>query len=214
MLKINSFTFNPFQENTYILSDENNQCVIVDPGCYTEEEKSELSDFIESGKLTPLKILLTHAHIDHILGINFLAGKYDLPIVMNSIEIELLRSAGIYGQMWGIQVEPSPDPTEFLKDGDKFRFGNIELEVLFTPGHSPGSLSYFHRPSKQLISGDVLFNGSIGRTDLPGGNFDTLLKSILTKLYTLDEDVVVYSGHGPTTTIGREKRSNPFVCIR
>ena len=214
MLKINSFTFNPFQENTYILSDENNHCVIVDPGCYTEEEKSELSDFIESGKLTPLKILLTHAHIDHILGINFLAGKYDLPIVMNSIEIELLRSAGIYGQMWGIQVEPSPDPTEFLKDGDKFRFGNIELEVLFTPGHSPGSLSYFHRPSKQLISGDVLFNGSIGRTDLPGGNFDTLEKSILTKLYTLDEDVVVYSGHGPTTTIGREKRSNPFVCIR
>lgn len=214
MLKINSFTFNPFQENTYILSDENNQCVIVDPGCYTEDEKSELSDFIESGKLTPLKILLTHAHIDHILGINFLAGKYDLPIAMNSIEIELLRSAGIYGQMWGIQVEPSPDPTEFLKDGDKFRFGNIELEVLFTPGHSPGSLSYFHRPSKQLISGDVLFNGSIGRTDLPGGNFDTLEKSILTKLYTLDEDVVVYSGHGPTTTIGREKRSNPFVCIR
>lgn len=186
----------------------------MDPGCYTEDEKSELSDFIESGKLTPLKILLTHAHIDHILGINFLAGKYDLPIVMNSIEIELLRSAGIYGQMWGIQVEPSPDPTEFLKDGDKFRFGNIELEVLFTPGHSPGSLSYFHRPSKQLISGDVLFNGSIGRTDLPGGNFDTLEKSILTKLYTLDEDVVVYSGHGPTTTIGREKRSNPFVCIR
>ena len=211
MLKINSFTFNPFQENTYVLSDETNQCIIVDPGCYTPEEKSELANFIDSNGLKPVKILLTHAHIDHVLGINFLAGKYDLPIVMNAIEIELLKSAGVYGQMWGVQVEPSPEPTEFLKDGDVFTFGNIELEVFFTPGHSPGSLSYFHRPSKQLLAGDVLFNGSIGRTDLPGGNFETLEKSIRSKLYTLEDDVIVYSGHGPTTTLGREKRSNPFV---
>jgi len=160
-----------------------------------------------------VKILLTHAHIDHVLGINFLAGKYGLPIVMNSIEIELLKSASTYGQMWGIQVEPAPDPTEFLKDGDIFTFGKTELEVLFTPGHSPGSLSFFHRPTKQLIAGDVLFYGSIGRTDLPGGNFETLENSILTKLYTLEDDVIVYSGHGQSTTIGHEKRTNPFVNL-
>lgn len=211
MLKITAFTFNPFQENTYVLSDDSRECVIVDPGCYDQEEKSELAAFIDSQGLKPVKILLTHAHIDHILGINFLAGRYGLPVVMNSIETDLLRSASVYGQMWGIQVEPAPDPTEFLKDGDIFRFGNTELEVLFTPGHSPGSLSYYHRPSKQCLSGDVLFYGSIGRTDLPGGNFDTLEKSILTKLYTLEDDVIIYSGHGQSTTIGHEKKTNPFV---
>jgi len=211
MLKINSFTFNPFQENTYVLSDESGECIIIDPGCYDAEEKEELAIFIDSKGLKPVKILLTHAHIDHVLGINFLAGKYGLPIVMNSIETELLKSASIYGQMWGIQVEPAPDPQEFLKDGDTFTFGKTELEVLFTPGHSPGSLSFYHRPTKQLIAGDVLFYGSIGRTDLPGGNFETLEKSIRTKLYTLEDDVIVYSGHGQSTTIGHEKRTNPFV---
>ena len=211
MLKIDSFTFNPFQENTYVLSDESGECIIIDPGCYDAEEKEELSIFIDSKGLKPVKILLTHAHIDHVLGINFLAGKYGLPIVMNSIETELLKSASIYGQMWGIQVEPAPDPQEFLKDGDTFTFGKTELEVLFTPGHSPGSLSFYHRPTKQLIAGDVLFYGSIGRTDLPGGNFETLEKSIRTKLYTLEDDVIVYSGHGQSTTIGHEKRTNPFV---
>ncbi len=211
MLKIDSFTFNPFQENTYVLSDESGECIIIDPGCYDAEEKEELAIFIDSKGLKPVKILLTHAHIDHVLGINFLAGKYGLPIVMNSIETELLKSASIYGQMWGIQVEPAPDPQEFLKDGDTFTFGKTELEVLFTPGHSPGSLSYYHRPTKQLIAGDVLFYGSIGRTDLPGGNFETLEKSIRTKLYTLEDDVIVYSGHGQSTTIGHEKRTNPFV---
>ena len=115
--------------------------------------------------------------------------------------------------MWGIQVEPAPDPQVFLKDGDTFTFGKTELEVLFTPGHSPGSLSFYHRPTKQLIAGDVLFYGSIGRTDLPGGNFETLEKSIRTKLYTLEDDVIVYSGHGQSTTIGHEKRTNPFVNL-
>ncbi len=211
MIKIDSFTFNPFQENTYILSDETGTCIIIDPGCYDLDEKNELAGFIDRQGLKPIKILLTHAHIDHVLGINFLSGKYNLPIVMNSIEIELLKSAAVYGQMWGIQVEPAPEPQEFLEDGDIFTFGNTELEVLFTPGHSPGSLSFYHRSTKQLIAGDVLFRESIGRTDLPGGNFETLESSIRTKLYTLEDGVVVYSGHGPSTTIGHEKRSNPFV---
>lgn len=211
MLKINSFTFNPFSENTYVLSDETAECIIVDPGCYDEAEKMKLATFIDSQGLKPVKILLTHAHIDHVLGINFLSGKYNLPLVMNYTEIELLKSAPVYGQMWGIKAEPSPEPTKFLKDGDIFTFGTTELEVLFTPGHSQGSMSYFHRQSKQLLSGDVLFYESIGRTDLPGGNFDTLKKSIQEKIYTLDDEVIVYSGHGQSTTVGHEKRNNPFV---
>lgn len=211
MLKIELFTFNPFGENTYVLSDETNQCVIVDPGCYTMEEKEELSRYIADNGLKPVKILLTHAHIDHVLGINYLTGKYNLPIVMNEIEVELLRSAAVYGQMWGIQVEPSPEPTSFLKEGDIFNFGNCNFEVYFTPGHSPGSLCFLHRESLQLLAGDVLFNESIGRTDLPGGNFETLERSIKEKLYTMDDKVIVYPGHGPSTTIGHEKQHNPFV---
>lgn len=211
MLKIELFTFNPFGENTYVLSDETNQCVIVDPGCYTMDEKEELSRYIADNGLKPVKILLTHAHIDHVLGINYLTGKYNLPIVMNEIEVELLRSAAVYGQMWGIQVEPSPEPTSFLKEGDIFNFGNCNFEVYFTPGHSPGSLCFLHRESLQLLAGDVLFNESIGRTDLPGGNFETLERSIKEKLYTMDDKVIVYPGHGPSTTIGHEKQHNPFV---
>jgi glyoxylase-like metal-dependent hydrolase (beta-lactamase superfamily II) len=211
MLKIEQFTFNPFGENTYVLSDETGQCVIVDPGCYTKEEKEELSRYIDDNGLKPVKILLTHAHIDHVLGINYLTGKYNLPIVMNEIEVELLRSAAVYGQMWGIQVEPSPEPSSFLKEGDQFKFGNCSLDVYFTPGHSPGSLCFLHRESLQLLAGDVLFNESIGRTDLPGGNFETLERSIKDKLYTMDERVIVYPGHGPSTTIGHEKKHNPFV---
>ncbi len=211
MLKIDTFTFNPFSENTYLLSDDSGECVIVDPGCYTAEEKEELSRSIEEKSLKPVKILLTHAHIDHILGNNYLAGKYNIPIVMNALEIDLLQSAKVYGEMWGIIVEPSPAPELFLKEGDIFSFGHTKLEVIFTPGHSPGSFSYFDRSTNQLLAGDVLFQESIGRTDLPGGSFPELERSIQDKLYLLPENAIVYPGHGPTTTIGHEKKANPFV---
>ncbi len=211
MLKIDTFTFNPFSENTYLLSDDSGECVIVDPGCYTAEEKEELSRSIEEKSLKPVKILLTHAHIDHILGNNYLAGKYNIPIVMNALEIDLLQAAKVYGEMWGIIVEPSPAPELFLKEGDIFSFGHTKLEVIFTPGHSPGSFSYFDRSTNQLLAGDVLFQESIGRTDLPGGSFPELERSIQDKLYLLPENAIVYPGHGPTTTIGHEKKANPFV---
>ncbi|MFN8165443.1 MAG: MBL fold metallo-hydrolase [Bacteroidia bacterium] len=213
MLTIQTLTFNPFSENTYILSDESGECIIIDPGCYSAEEKAELSSLISSKSLRPVKLVLTHAHIDHILGNNYVCGKYNIPIVMCEIETQLLQSGPVYGQMWGIECEPSPEPSEFLKDGDILKFGTTELEVLFTPGHSPGSLSYFHRESKRLIAGDVLFRESIGRTDLPGGSFEVLEKSIREKLYSLDDEVIVYPGHGPETTIGWEKGNNPFVSM-
>ncbi|MCX6275116.1 MAG: MBL fold metallo-hydrolase [Bacteroidetes bacterium] len=211
MIQIHSFTFNPFQENTYVLSDETKECVIIDPGCYTEEEKSALSGFISDKGLKPVKLLLTHAHIDHVLGNNYLCGKYKLKIEMNVIEKELLKSAELYGEMWGIKVEPSPAPEVFLAEGDEVKFGNSTLQIIFTPGHSPGSICFYNPEGKFIIAGDVLFHGSIGRTDLPGGDYDTLIRSITEKVFPLGDEYKVYPGHGPSTTIAHEKKFNPFV---
>ncbi len=211
MIQIRSFTFNPFQENTYVLSDESKECVIIDPGCYTEAEKHELEKYISDNGFTPVKLLLTHAHIDHVLGNNFLCGKYNLKIEMNVIEKDLLKSAELYGEMWGIKVEPSPAPEVFLEEGDVVKFGNSELRIIFTPGHSPGSICFYNEEQKIIIAGDVLFHGSIGRTDLPGGNHDELIKSIHEKVFPLGNEYIVYPGHGPSTTIAHEKKSNPFV---
>ena len=211
MLHIKTFTFNPFQENTYVLSDSTGECIILDPGCYESFEKKELSGFISDSNLRPVKILLTHTHIDHILGNSYLAGKYQIPIEMSEMETPMLEAAKEYGTLWGIQVEPSPAPALFVTEGKDVSFGNTRLKVLFTPGHSPGSFSFYHQDTKSLFSGDVLFYESIGRTDLPGGDYDTLLSSIRRKLFTLPDDITVYPGHGPSTTIGHEKKFNPFL---
>ena len=211
MLNIKSFTFNPFEENTYVISDDTLECLIIDPGCYSLEEKRELEGYIASNNLIPVKILLTHAHIDHILGNNFVSSKYNIPIQMSSIETALLLAASEYGKMWGIVAEPSPEPVLFVEEGIKITFGKSNLRSIFTPGHSPGSFSYYHEETKNLFSGDVLFLQSIGRTDLPGGDYETLIRSIQDKIFSLDDDVTVYSGHGPTTTIGYERKNNPFL---
>ncbi len=211
MLNIKSFTFNPFEENTYVVSDDTLECLIIDPGCYNLEEKRELEGYIASNNLIPVKILLTHAHIDHILGNNFVSSKYNIPIQMSSIETALLLAAAEYGKMWGIAAEPSPEPVLFVEEGIKITFGKSNLRSIFTPGHSPGSFSYYHEETKNLFSGDVLFLQSIGRTDLPGGDYETLIRSIQDKIFSLDDDVTVYSGHGPTTTIGYERKNNPFL---
>ena len=213
MIQIHSFTFNPFQENTYVLSDETKECVVIDPGCYSEEEKKDLSGFIAAKGLKPVKLLLTHAHIDHVLGNNYLCGKYNLKIEMNAIEKELLKSAELYGEMWGIKVEPSPAPEVFLAEGDEVKFGNSTLQIIFTPGHSPGSICFYNPEGKFIIAGDVLFHGSIGRTDLPGGDYDTLIRSITEKVFPLGDEYKVYPGHGPSTAIGHEKKFNPFVGV-
>ena len=208
---VHSFTFNPFQENMYIVYDETKQCVIFDPGCYEEDERLELVEFIEKNELRPVKLINTHGHIDHMLGNSFVAGKYGLKLEMHEADIDTLLQAPVYGQMWGIHPQPSPEPSVLLNEGDVITFGNTKLEVLFTPGHSRGSISFYNKVDSFVISGDVLFYGSIGRTDLPGGDFDILAKSIKEKLYTLPENTVVYSGHGPQTSIGKEKKTNPFV---
>ncbi len=210
-LELASFTFNPFQENTYVLFDKSKECLIIDPGCGNPAEEQELRHFIESKGLKPTKLILTHAHIDHVLGCQFVKNTWNIPMYMHHNEIPVLESTVRVGQMYGVPVSTPPNPDFFLNAGDTFSIGEHEFKVLFTPGHSPGSISFYYAAQQLLISGDVLFNGSIGRTDLPGGNFDTLAESIRTQLYTLPDEVKVYSGHGPHTTIGREKRGNPFV---
>ncbi|HNQ60877.1 MAG TPA: MBL fold metallo-hydrolase [Bacteroidia bacterium] len=211
MIKVASFTFNPFAENTFVLSDETGEAIIIDPGCYDAEEKNMLSNYIEKQQLKPVKLILTHAHIDHILGNNYVSSKYNLGVEMHADDVELLLAAPVYGQVWGIQAEPSPGPSNLLKPGEFVNFGQSELEILFTPGHSKGSISFYSKQDKFAVVGDVLFNGSIGRTDLPGGNHSELIKSIREKLLVLGDEVRIYCGHGPETTIGHERKHNPFL---
>jgi glyoxylase-like metal-dependent hydrolase (beta-lactamase superfamily II) len=211
MIKVKSFCFNSFEENTYVLSDETNECVIIDPGCHLIYEESELAEYIQINNLKPVRLLNTHCHIDHILGNSFVAGKYGLILEINDRELPVLSAAGYVSEMYQIQLNPSPEPGNFLHEGDKVRFGNSVLEVLFTPGHSPGSISFYAPDDNFVISGDVLFEQSIGRTDLPGGDYDTLIESIVVKLLPLDDSTLVFCGHGNSTTIGAEKRLNPFL---
>lgn len=207
------FTFNPFAENTYILYDESKECIIFDPGCSNPDEQIQLTDFIESNGLKPVKLINTHCHIDHVLGNKFVSEKYNLPLTSHKGEIGVLSMQPQISSMYGIAYNPSPEITEFLEDGDNVSFGHTQLSVLLTPGHSPASISFYNEKEGVLISGDVLFQGSIGRTDLPGGDFATLEKSIKEKLYVLPDEVVVYPGHGPSTKIGIEKSTNPFVRV-
>jgi hydroxyacylglutathione hydrolase len=211
MITIHYFTFNGFQENTYILYDETKQCVIIDPGCYSNEEQNILASFITENELTPVKLLNTHCHIDHVLGNNFVANKYKVGLEMHEKDLPTLHATPEYGHLYGFHIEPSPEPTVLLNEGDVVSFGNSQLQVLFTPGHSAGHIVFVNEEQKFVIGGDVLFYGSIGRTDLPGGDYDTLIDSINTKLLTLEDDYQVYSGHGQKTNIGFERINNPFL---
>jgi glyoxylase-like metal-dependent hydrolase (beta-lactamase superfamily II) len=212
MIKIQSFTFNGFKENTYVLFDESKKCIIIDPGCYEQNEKLELERFIVDNELEPVKLINTHCHIDHVLGNRFVAEKWSLDLEMHELDLPTLHSVKDYCQLYGFHnYEESPEPSTFLKEGDKMHFGNSSLDVLFTPGHAPGHIVLYSNEQHFVIGGDVLFQMSIGRTDLPGGDYDTLINSIKDKLLPLDEQTKVYSGHGPSTTIGYEKTNNPFL---
>lgn len=210
-MTIKSFVFNPFAENTFVVSDSSGECVIIDPGCYTREEEQKLSDYIGESGLRPVRLLNTHAHLDHILGNEFACRKWGLLPELHIADLELLRSAHLYGELWGIRATPSPDPVKHLEEGEIIRFGHSSLRVLFVPGHCPGHVAFYAEQDKAIISGDVLFQGSIGRTDLPGGDYDILMASIRERMMALPDDVQVYSGHGPVTTIGRERSGNPFL---
>lgn len=211
MISIASFTFNPFSENTYLIYDETLSCVIIDAGCSNSSEEGELKNFIEKNGLHPVMLFNTHCHIDHILGSAFVHREYSLLPVYHRLEESNLAMGEMIAKMYGLNYKVSPAAVNFIDENETLKFGNSECKLFFTPGHSAGSLSVYCEKEKILISGDVLFNGSIGRTDLPGGNFEILEQSIRKCLYPLPDETIVYSGHGEPTTIGKEKRSNPFV---
>jgi hydroxyacylglutathione hydrolase len=211
-MKIKSFTFNPFQENTYVVYDDTKECIIIDPGCYTEKERTELRRFITSEGLKPVKLINTHCHIDHVLGNKFVSELWDLELYMNKEDLPLLENAGNIGKMYGMEdYEGSPYPKHFLAQDDILTFGESSFKILFTPGHAPGHICLYSKENNLVIAGDVLFQGSIGRTDLPGGDHSRLINSIITQLFPLPNETQVYCGHGPATNIGHEKEHNPFL---
>jgi len=211
MISIKSFTFNPFQENTYLLYDESNECLIIDPGCYDDSERNLLTSFIEQNNLKPVKLLNTHCHIDHVFSNKFIAEKYALGLEMHEKDLGVLHSLMSVAHLYNLNAEPSPEPSVLLEEGDVIKFGNSHLDILFTPGHSPGSICFVCKEQQFIIAGDVLFHGSIGRTDLPGGHHQSLINSIKQKLFPLGDNFIVHSGHGPETNIGFEKENNPFL---
>ncbi len=211
MINVHYFAFGPFQENTYVLWDETNECIILDPGNSTTTENKKLSDFISQKNLKVKRLILTHAHIDHINGNKYIFDTYGLLPEVHQDDVYFIENHLVSATMYGLQAEQSPMPKAFIKEGDVISFGNSTLQTLHTPGHSPGSISYYNLEDKFIIGGDVLFYGSIGRSDLPMGNHDTLIKSIKEKLMPLGDDMKVYSGHGIPTSIGFERMNNPFL---
>mgnify|MGYP001569022732 CR=1 FL=1 len=211
MISIHSFVFGPFQENTYVLFDETGECLIIDPGCYDDHERGELAGFITSHRLKPVKLLNTHCHIDHVFGNSFVFDQYKLKPQIHEKDLPVLKALVQVGRQYGVHAEESPSPLNFLDEGDTITLGSSVLDILFIPGHSPGSICFVCKQQKFVIGGDVLFYGSIGRTDLPGGDHDTLITGIKTKLFLLEDDYVVHSGHGSVTTIGFERKNNPFL---
>ena len=211
MITIQSFTFNPFQENTYVAYDETLECIIVDPGCYDAKDNAVLRKFIEENKLKPVALVNTHCHLDHLFGNKFVSDTYQLEPIMHKADLPLLEYAPLTAIQYDLQLDELPEVGKFVEEGDVVHFGNSSFEVLFTPGHAPGHICLLNRDEKIILSADVLFHLSIGRTDLPLGDHATLLKSIKEKLLVLKEDVVVYPGHGPNTSIGFEKKNNPFL---
>ncbi|WP_375417883.1 MBL fold metallo-hydrolase [uncultured Hymenobacter sp.] len=212
-MKVVSFTFNTFAENTYLLIDEaSGATAIVDPGCYAPAEQQELKNYIETQQLKVELLLNTHAHIDHVLGNSFVLSIYPgIPFLLHPADLPTLRAVPTYAGPYGFAGYQPAEPTGELTAGQRVRLGQAELEVRFTPGHAPGHVVFCHPDSQQLVGGDVLFRGSIGRTDLPGGDHATLLRSIRAELLTLPDETTVYPGHGPATTIGAERQSNPFL---
>ena len=213
MLSIKSFTFNPVQENTYVLYNAQGQCCIIDPGCYFDEERATLKEFIVKSGLTPVLLLNTHCHLDHVFGNKFVHETWNLTLHIHEKEKIVLETAPIAGKTWQLPFDNYEGPLATLKEGETIEVGDDELQIRFVPGHSPGSVCFYHEAGGFVIGGDVLFNGSIGRSDLPGGDYDTLINSIQTQLFTLPDDTKVYPGHGSMTTIGFEKMNNPFVKL-
>ena len=213
MLTVKAFSFNPVQENTYILYNEKKQCCIIDPGCYFPEEEHKLKSFIDQNALKPVLLLNTHCHLDHVFGNKFVHDKWGLILHIHEREKLVLEMAPATGELWQLPFENYEGKLVFIPEDSTINIGDDELEIRFTPGHSPGHVCFYDEAEGFAVSGDVLFNGSIGRTDLPGGDFDTLISSIQTQLFMMPDETKIYSGHGPMTTVGLEKMNNPFVKL-
>jgi len=210
MHQIKKFTFSPFSENTYVISDEKGETVIIDPGCLSQTEKEELHAYISSKGLKPVALLQTHTHLDHVFGSAYVKRKYGVKMYMHKADLPVLADVELRCKTWGIPGYEPVEADEFLEEGDNFTFGNTRLDIVFVPGHAPGHIAFINHKEKYIIGGDCLFKGSVGRTDFPLCSAADLIKSIQTKFFTLPDDYVVYAGHMEPTTIGEEKKSNPF----
>lgn len=213
-MNIQKFTFNPFQENTYLIWDDEKNGAIIDPGCYTPQEEQQIKLFILEHQIDLNRNLNTHAHLDHIFGNRFIYDEYGLKPELHKEDEQLLEMAERSTDMYGIPgYKKSPEPEHWIEEGDIVSVGKIDFEVIFGPGHAPGHIAFYQKITRKIFSGDILFEGSFGRTDLPGGDFDTLKQSITEKMFKLPDETVVYSGHGPETTIGAEKKTNPILYM-
>jgi hydroxyacylglutathione hydrolase len=211
MLHVKVFPFNPLQENTYLVYDGEGRCAVIDPGCYTEGEREALRSYLSSKGLRPVWLLNTHCHLDHVFGNLFVAETYGLQPQIHPLEQRVLDFAPASGLMWDLPFDHYGGEVGHLVPGHPVTIGEDSLQVLFLPGHSPGHVGFYCAEQGFLISGDVLFREGVGRTDLPGGDAPTLVRSIREVLFALPDETVVHTGHGPSTTIGWEKRHNPFV---
>lgn len=209
-MQVQRFTFNPFQTNCFVCSSDG-EAVLIDPSCMTSEDFHLVEGYLDENDLTVRHLLLTHGHIDHIFGCAHFSTRFGMSFQMNREDGQLMSNAEDQARMFGVEIDPPPAMSSFLAEGDVVDFGDVRLEVFHTPGHSPGSICFYDEQSRHVISGDVLFQGSIGRTDLWRGSLPELMRSIFEKLMPLGDDVRVHPGHGPDTTIGREKQSNPFL---
>lgn len=211
MITVKKFVVNPLRENSYLLFDESGKAIFIDPGFFYDEEFDEVTSFVADNKLEPVGIFNTHCHFDHIFGVEFVRKTYNLDFTCHQGDEFLIQRSVAQASMFGIEMSEIGNPDKYIAEGDKIQFGNSFLQTLHIPGHSPGHV-VFHSPENRiLMAGDVLFQGSIGRTDLPGGDHETLINNIKEKLLILPSDTRVYSGHGPETTIGFEKQNNPFL---
>lgn len=211
MTSVTCLTLNPLQENTYIVANSDGDAILFDPGCYDKVEEDQLFDLVRAQDLSIVEVINTHCHLDHVFGNRAVVEHFSCPLRIHRDELEMLNACPVVAQSYGMQCAPSPAPSGFLAEGDVVDLGDARFTVLFTPGHSPASICLYNEKENYVIAGDVLFRDSIGRYDLPGGNQDVLYKSIRTQLYVLPDETIIYPGHGPQTTIGYEKKNNPFV---
>lgn len=211
MIKVGVLPFNPFQENTIVLSDESGECVIVDAGNYNPQEDAALSKYITDNGLKPIMAVNTHGHVDHMLGVNYVKETYGIPFAIHGKDKFLIDSAPTHGAIYGFKVDKVPTVDIDLEGQKELKFGNTVFQIIETPGHTPGHVAFYNSDNKLLLTGDTLFRESIGRTDLPGGDYSWIMRSILDKLIPLGDDVHFYPGHGMESTIGHESLYNPFV---